>query len=125
MFLISVYSHLIFLDILMSYSKVKLKSTDDKVSPLGIEKLTDKCLTVRALLYIKHIIIILTDFMATSTLREYYTMFPSKLNDRLSYSLRMDDVLCHCSAIFLAVFFYLPNITDNMHTQKLFFYSFY
>jgi hypothetical protein len=53
----------------MVYSQAKLKSSGDKASPcfkpFWIEKLSDKCLLIRTLLYVssKHILSSLTNFM--------------------------------------------------------------
>jgi hypothetical protein len=53
----------------MAYPKAKLKSSGDEASPglrkFWIGKLSDKCLSLRALLYVsfKHILISLNSFM--------------------------------------------------------------
>jgi hypothetical protein len=57
--------------LLMAYSKAKLESRGDKASPcfrpFWMGKLSDKCLPIWTLLYIKfkHILISLTSFMGT------------------------------------------------------------
>jgi hypothetical protein len=62
----------------MAYSKAKLKSTGDRVSPcfrpFCIGKLSDKCLPIWTLLYVsfKHTLIDLSSFMVTpKSLRIY------------------------------------------------------
>jgi hypothetical protein len=66
----------------MAFSKAKLKSSDDGASPyfrlFWIEKLPDKCLPIRTLLYvlIKNILINLTSFMDTpNSMRILYNTF--------------------------------------------------
>jgi hypothetical protein len=71
----------------MAYSKAKLKSSGYRASPcfrqFGIEKLSDKCLPIRTLLYVsfKHILINLTSFMGNPNSMGilYNTLFLTKV----------------------------------------------
>jgi hypothetical protein len=71
MYPIQYYSHLVFLHLLMAYSKAKLKSSGDKAShclrPFWKGKISDKCLPIQTLPYVsfKHILISLRSFIGT------------------------------------------------------------